>query len=215
MCGLVGFTSPTKDISEYKNILNNMNEKLSRRGPDEDGTYYEKNICMAHKRLIVIDPDGGKQPMKLNYQGNTYSIVYNGQLYNTNELKEELKNNGFTFETHSDTEVLLKSFVYWKYEVINHLNGIFAFSIWNSNEKELFFARDHFGVKPFYYSLVNDIFVFSSEVKALFKFPGITPKIDAEGISELFNLITTNLLSQIKDNNNNKTEKKCICCDCF
>ena len=85
MCGIVGFASPTKDISECKNILNNMNEKISKRGPDEDGTYYEKNICMAHKRLIVIDPNGGKQPMKLNYQGNTYTIVYNGQLYNTNE----------------------------------------------------------------------------------------------------------------------------------
>ncbi len=188
MCGLVGFTNPNKDVSKYKHVLNNMNKSITRRGPDEDGIYLEQNICMAHKRLIIIDPDGGKQPMKLNYQGNTYVIVYNGQLYNTIELKEELKNNGFTFETHSDTEILLKSFVHWKYDVVNHLNGIFSFCIWNSNEKELFFARDHLGVKPFYYSIINDTFVFGSEVKALFEFPGITPKIDSEGISELFGL---------------------------
>lgn len=188
MCGLVGFASPTKDISGYKNVLNNMNETISKRGPDEDGIYLEKNICMAHKRLIVIDPDGGKQPMVFNYKENIYSIVYNGQLYNTKELKDELKDNGFTFETHSDTEVLLKSFVFWKYDVVNHLNGIFSFAIWSSKEKELFFARDHFGVKPFYYSVLNDTFVFASEVKALFEFPGITPKIDKEGISELFGL---------------------------
>ena len=165
-----------------------MNNKISRRGPDEDGIYLEKNICMAHKRLIVIDPTGGKQPMMLNFEGNTFAIVYNGQLYNSEELKSELKEYGFKFETRSDTEVLLKSFVHWKYDVVNHLNGIFAFAIWNYNEKELFFARDHFGVKPFYYCLLNDTLVFSSEVKALFEFPGIKPKIDKEGICELFGL---------------------------
>ena len=188
MCGLVGYANPTKDVSCLKNILKNMNNKISRRGPDEDGIYLEKNICMAHKRLIVIDPEGGKQPMILNFDGNTYVIVYNGQLYNTEDLKTELKEYGFNFETRSDTEVLLKSFVHWKYDVVNHLNGIFAFAIWNCNEKELFFARDHFGVKPFYYSIINDTFVFSSEVKALFEFPGIKPKIDEEGICELFGL---------------------------
>ena len=188
MCGLVGFSSLNKDVSEYKNVLNNMNNEITRRGPDEDGIYCDKNICLGHKRLIVIDPEGGKQPMTLNYQGNTYIIAYNGQIYNTKELKEELQNNGFTFETHSDTEVLLKSYAFWKHDVVSHLNGIFAFAVWNSNEKELFFARDHFGVKPFYYTIINETIVFSSEVKALFKFPGITPKIDKEGISELFGL---------------------------
>lgn len=120
--------------------------------------------------------------------GNTYTIVYNGQIYNTPELKEELLADGFTFESHSDTEVLLKSYIKWGTNIVNKLNGIFAFAIWNSEEKELFIARDHFGIKPFYYSIVNDTLVFASEVKALFKYPGITPKIDAEGISELLGL---------------------------
>lgn len=165
-----------------------MNEELSKRGPDEDGVYIDTNICMAHKRLIVIDPSGGKQPMTFKYNENTYTITYNGQIYNTKELKHELIENGFSFESQSDTEVLLKSFVYWSYDVIHHLNGIFSFAIWNSNKKELFFARDHFGVKPFYYCLIDDTFVFSSEVKSLFKFPRITAKLDSEGISELLGL---------------------------
>jgi len=188
MCGLVGFANPFKDVSSFRNVLNNMNNEIAKRGPDEDGMYFEENVCLGHKRLIVIDPDGGKQPMIFRYQGNTYSLVYNGQIYNTKELKDELSENGFTFDGHSDTEVLLKGFSFWKYDIIHKLNGIFSFAIWNSKEKELFVARDHFGVKPFYYSIVDGTFVFASEVKALFKYPGITAKIDSEGISELFGL---------------------------
>lgn len=188
MCGLVGFANPFKDVSSFRNVLNNMNNEIAKRGPNEDGMYFEENVCLGHKRLIVIDPDGGKQPMIFRYQGNTYSLVYNGQIYNTKELKDELSENGFTFDGHSDTEVLLKGFSFWKYDIIHKLNGIFSFAIWNSKEKELFVARDHFGVKPFYYSIVDGTFVFASEVKALFKYPGITAKIDSEGISELFGL---------------------------
>ena len=188
MCGLVGFANPFKDVSSFRNVLNNMNNEIAKRGPDEDGMYFEENVCLGHKRLIVIDPDGGKQPMIFRNQGNTYSLVYNGQIYNTKELKDELSENGFTFDGHSDTEVLLKGFSFWKYDIIHKLNGIFSFAIWNSKEKELFVARDHFGVKPFYYSIVDGTFVFASEVKALFKYPGITAKIDSEGISELFGL---------------------------
>ena len=188
MCGLVGFTNITEDMSGYKNILINMNNDISKRGPDEDGTYIDHHICMGHKRLIVIDPDGGKQPMIYKYLDKTYVIVYNGQIYNTKELKKELQSNGFTFESHSDTEVLLKGFAYWKYDIVNHLNGIFAFAIWNIEDKELFMARDHFGVKPFYYSLIDNTLVFASEVKALFKFPGIKPELNKESIAELFGI---------------------------
>ena len=117
---------------------------------------------------------------------NTYVIVYNGQLYNTKELREELEADNFTFESYSDTEVLLKSYI----KFVNKLNGIFSFAIWDSNKKELFMARDHFGVKPFYYSIIDETLVFASEVKALFKYPGIKAKIDSEGIAELFGLRT-------------------------
>ena len=190
MCGIVGFVNLKQNIANdnYKNILYNMTNKLSKRGPDEDGYFIKDNVCLGHKRLIVVDPIGGKQPMTCEYNDNIYSIVYNGQLYNTKELREELINNNFKFESYSDTEVLLKSFIHFGYDVVNKLNGIYAFSIWNENKKELFMARDHFGVKPFYYSLKNDNFIFSSEVKSILEFPEITPTVDNTSICELFGL---------------------------
>ena len=118
----------------------------------------------------------------------TYTIVYNGQLYNTSELRDELIENGFTFESYSDTEVLLKSFVFWGYDIVKKLNGIYGFAIWNSSKQELFFARDHFGVKPFYYTIQDNTLIFSSEIKAILEFPGVEAKLDEQGISELFGL---------------------------
>lgn len=188
MCGLLGLIDFTKDTSNLRDIAFAMNEELAKRGPDEEGFYYEDHICLAHKRLIVVDPDGGKQPMSFAYNGNIYTITYNGQLYNTSELREELIDSGFIFDSHSDTEVLLKSFVKWGYDVVKKLNGIFAFAIWDKEKNELFFARDHFGVKPFYYSQVNSTFIFASEVKSLLKFPGLETKLDSQGICELIGL---------------------------
>ena len=106
--------------------------------------------------------------MLTTYNENEYSIVYNGQIYNTNELKSTLEDAGFTFDTTSDTEVLLKAFIFYGYEVVKHLNGIFAFAIWNKNKEELFLARDHFGIKPLFYTIADDTLVFASEIKALF-----------------------------------------------
>lgn len=188
MCGFVGIVNLKQDISNNKNVIINMNNALSNRGPDEGGYYTEPHVLLGHKRLIVIDPDGGKQPMTYKYHENTYTIVYNGQLYNTKELKEELIQNGFTIETNSDTEILLKSFICFGENVVSKLNGIFAFAIWNSNEKRLFIARDHLGVKPLYYTIFNHHFIFSSEVKAILKFTGIEPKLDNQGICELFGI---------------------------
>lgn len=188
MCGLLGLIDFTKDTSNLKDILISMNDELENRGPDEEGFYYEDHICLAHKRLIVVDPEGGKQPMSFAYNGNIYTITYNGQLYNTEDLRKELLDYGFIFEGHSDTEVLLKSFIHWGYDVVKKLNGIFAFAIWDKNKNELFFARDHFGVKPFYFSQVDTTFVFASEVKALLKFPGLNRDMDTTGICELIGL---------------------------
>lgn len=187
MCGFVGFANLKENISSKTNIYN-MNESISKRGPDEDGYYYEEHICLGHKRLIVVDPDGGKQPMSAMKDGNLYTIVYNGQLYNTKDLRSELEENGFTFDSYSDTEVLLKSFIFWKYDVVKKLNGIFSFAIWNSKKNELFLARDHFGVKPLFYTIYNNTLVFASEIKALFKYPGIEAKLDEQSIAELFGI---------------------------
>ena len=187
MCGFVGFANLKENISSKTNIYN-MNESISKRGPDEDGYYYEEHICLGHKRLIVVDPDGGKQPMSAMKDGNLYTIVYNGQLYNTKDLRSELEENGFTFDSYSDTEVLLKSYIFWKYDVVKKLNGIFSFAIWNSKKNELFLARDHFGVKPLFYTIYNNTLVFASEIKALFKYPGIEAKLDEQSIAELFGI---------------------------
>lgn len=188
MCGIVGFVNYKKNISNYKDILSNMNNTLSNRGPDEQGFYIKENVALAHKRLIVIDPEGGKQPMIEKYSFGEYVIVYNGQIYNTKELRHTLEENGFSFDGHCDTEVLLKSYIYYGNEVAKHLNGIFSFAIWNSQKQELFLARDHFGVKPLYYTQFDNSFIFASEIKAIFKYPSIEKVIDKQGISELFGI---------------------------
>ena len=188
MCGFVGFVDYKKDTSKYKNVLIQMNSTISRRGPDEEGYYINENVALGHKRLIVIDPDGGKQPMTEKYTSGEYIIVYNGQIYNTKELRKILEENGFIFNGHCDTEVLLKSYIHFGKDVVKHLNGIFAFAIWNTKTKELFLARDHFGVKPLFYTIHDNSFVFASEIKSLFEYPGVEKILDEQGISELFGI---------------------------
>ena len=188
MCGFVGVMNLKEDLISKKNILISMNDTLKKRGPDECGYYVDKNILLAHRRLIVIDPDGGKQPMTFYYNSNKYVIAYNGQIYNAEELRNDLKSHGFDFESHSDTEVLLKAYVLYKEDVVNKLNGIFAFAIWNEKDKSLFLARDHFGVKPLYYTYINNSLVFASEVKAILKFPNVKPELDEQGICEMFGI---------------------------
>ena len=188
MCGFVGFVDFNKDVSNKINILEKMNETLSKRGPDEEGYYIKKHIALGHKRLIVIDPEGGKQPMIEKYSFGEFTIVYNGQIYNTKELKKILEENGFIINSHCDTEILLKSYIYFGNDIINHLNGIFSFAIWNSKNEEVFLARDHFGIKPLYYSIYDNTLIFSSEIKAIFKYPGVEKILDNQGISELFGI---------------------------
>ena len=188
MCGIVGFVNYKKEFKNNKEVLNNMLQTLSKRGPDEEGIYLNKNVSLGHKRLIVIDPEGGKQPMVEKYSFGEYAIVYNGQLYNTNELKSTLEENNFNFFTRSDTEILLKSYIYYGKDVVKHLNGIFAFAIWNTKNNELFLARDHFGIKPLYYTEYDNGLIFASELKALFAYPNFEKIVDNQGISELFGI---------------------------
>ena len=188
MCGIVGFVNYKENTEKYRNVLNNMTQKLSKRGPDEQGFYINKNVALGHKRLIVIDPDGGKQPMIEKYSYGEYVIVYNGQIYNTKELRETLLKNNFKFNGHCDTEVLLKSYIHYGTNVVNHLNGIFAFAIWNTQKQELFIARDHFGVKPLFYTQLNNSLIFASELKSIFEYPGVEKILDEQGISELFGI---------------------------
>ena len=188
MCGFVGIVNLKENLHSKKDILISMNDTLKQRGPDECGYFVSDNALLGHRRLVVIDPDGGKQPMSYKYNDNTYTIAYNGQIYNTKELRQALKENNIPLESYSDTEVLIKSYILYKDDVVNKLNGIFAFAIWDEKNKSVFLARDHFGVKPLFYTIYNNNLIFGSEVKAILKYPGITPTLDKQGISELFGI---------------------------
>ncbi|WAM32485.1 hypothetical protein OTJ99_001044 [Caldicellulosiruptor naganoensis] len=188
MCGISGWICYWKDISNCDDIIKNMADVLLHRGPDEGGFYLSKNALLGHRRLTIIDPEGWKQPMVKEHNNQKYIIVYNGELYNTPELKKELQTQGYTFSSYSDTEVLLTSYIHWKEECVKRLNGIFAFAVYNETTKELFLARDHLGVKPLFFSLKNGNFLFASEIKALLRHPLISPVVGKEGVYELIGL---------------------------
>ncbi|MDI3546404.1 MAG: hypothetical protein PWR10_56 [Halanaerobiales bacterium] len=185
MCGIAGWVDWEKNLINERDILEEMKESLNHRGPDEGGEWYSKKAGLVHRRLIVIDPAGGKQPMIREYGENRYVMVYNGELYNTGELRRELALKGYTFRGHSDTEVLLISYIEWGEECVNYLNGIFAFAVWDEKGEKLFLTRDRIGVKPLFYARSTSGLIFASELKSLLLHPEIEARIDTEGLAEL------------------------------
>lgn len=181
MCGIAGQISFNSDMREKRAVFESMSTVLAPRGPDAQGMYITENACLVHRRLIVIDPENGVQPMTYG----DYTIVYNGELYNTEEIRRELVKRGIEFRGHSDTEVLLKAYAVFGRACLDMLNGIYAFAVWNSKEQTLFLARDRIGVKPLFYSMTESGLVFASEIKALLKHPQIKPVVTAEGIAQI------------------------------
>ncbi|MGM0502013.1 MAG: asparagine synthase (glutamine-hydrolyzing) [Bacillota bacterium] len=190
MCGIAGWISWEKDLTsnENKKILAAMQDTLKRRGPDEKGEWITKDVALLHRRLIVIDPEGGKQPMVKQIAGNKFIISYNGELYNTVELRKQLKKIGYHFNSHSDTEVLLTSYLEWGVECVEYLNGIYAFAVWDQKRGQLFLTRDRMGVKPLFYSCKPDDFYFGSELKSLLAHPEIEAVVGKDGLAEIFAL---------------------------
>lgn len=188
MCGFVGIVNYDKNLLNSKIIIENMAKKITRRGPDENGYFIKEKILLGHNRLIVRDPSGGKQPMTIKENNNFYTICYNGQIYNSDEIKKDLEYKGISFNSYSDTEVLLRSYIYYGYDVVKHLNGVFSFAIWDSAKEELFIARDNFGIKPFFYTFKNNNFIFGSEIKTLFEHPDVEKIVDTNGICELLGI---------------------------
>lgn len=186
MCGIAGWLDEAVDMKEKDKELRAMSECLRRRGPDEHGEYVKRHAALLHRRLSVIDPQNGQQPMSTLYDGEKYTIVYNGELYNTDELREELKLAGFGFGTRSDTEVLLKAYCYYKEACARKLNGIFAFAILEECSGRLFLCRDRVGVKPLFYHAYRNGIVFASEIKAILNSGTVAPRIGEEGLYELF-----------------------------
>lgn len=189
MCGFVGFanlnhTTTDKDF----NILKAMTTTITHRGPDEGMFFSDEHISLGHRRLVILDAENGKQPMSFSYNNVTYSMVYNGQLYNSKDIRKDLISLGYSFNGYSDTEVVLKAFIHYGTDIFKNFNGIFSFAIWNDKKQELTLCRDQFGIKPLYYTLIDDTIVFSSEIKAILKYPSITPIVDKQGICELFGI---------------------------
>jgi len=184
MCGIAGAISFLDDMREDMKIYENMQKSMIRRGPDQRGIIITENSALIHTRLAVIDIKGGRQPMKFIAGEHCYTIVYNGELYNTNEVRSELESD-FDFETTSDTEVVLKSYVRWGADCVNKFNGIFAFAIWDEYNKKLFIARDRIGVKPFFYFMNDRKFIFASEIPTLLEHPDIPHEIDETSVAEL------------------------------
>ncbi|MGN6298377.1 MAG: asparagine synthase (glutamine-hydrolyzing) [Ginsengibacter sp.] len=179
MCGIVGIINKN-GTAPHPLLLEKMAATIHHRGPDEDGIMCDGPVGFFHKRLSVIDITSGQQPM--TYNGCT--IVFNGEIYNYIELREELKIKGHSFETSSDTEVILHMYAEHGKSFVNLLNGMFAFIIYDRNENEIFIARDHFGIKPLYYYSDNEIIAFASEIKALLAHPSIKAESDPDNLYE-------------------------------
>jgi len=189
MCSIAGWVDYNLDLTKKKDILKQMNEVLAHRGPDAFGVHITQNAALLHNRLAVIDIELGKQPMSREHGGESYTICYNGELYNTLELRQDLEKKGHNFKTSSDTEVLLVSFIEYGEKCLDKLNGIFAFAVWQKNAQKLFIARDKMGVKPLFYKKTKSGIIFSSEIKALFKNPYCRPVLDKDGINQIFLLV--------------------------
>jgi len=181
MCAIAGIIGLPFDAQ----ILDTLLSTMLHRGPDGTGQYVGQSCCLLHTRLAIIDPLGGAQPMYLQWGGENYVITYNGELYNTQILRDELSALGHSFLTHSDTEVVLHAYAQWKEECVNRFNGIFAFGIWEEKSRRLFLARDRMGVKPLFYTQFRGGLLFASEMKTLFAYPEMPRELDADGAAQI------------------------------
>lgn len=192
MCGIAGYLDFTSDLrDEYdknKAIVKAMGNTLAHRGPDSSGEYIGSHSAFAHKRLAVVDPVGGAQPMIKNIGDNEYAVIYNGELYNTDEIRNELKKKGYEFTTNSDTEVVLTAYIEYGPDCVNEFNGIYGIAIWDQSKENCFICRDRFGVKPLFYTQKNGKFIFGSEIKAILEHPEVDTIIDKYGLCEIFGL---------------------------
>ena len=186
MCGIAGIVTKHEDLSDNIKMLSDMSKSLIKRGPDENGIFIDHNTALIHRRLVVIDKENGKQPMICGRNGEKYVIVYNGELYNTRELRAELKKKGYKFKGRSDTEVVLKMYIEYGEKCAERLNGIFAFAVYEIRAKRIFLCRDKVGVKPLFYSETDGELIFGSEIKAILKSGKIKPVIDENGLYEIF-----------------------------
>ncbi len=189
MCGIVGFYQFKGNTDNKIKTLTNMLTRIKHRGPDQSGIYLSSKIGLGSVRLSIIDLSTGTMP--LSNSDESLWIVFNGEIFNYIELKEELLEKNHTFKTNSDTEVVVHLYEEYGAEFLTKLNGQFAIAIWDKKKQELFLARDRVGIRPLFYTKIGKSFVFSSEIKALIEFPGINLKISPKAILEYFTFWTS------------------------
>ncbi len=183
MCGICGIVAirgrkfPDRDLEVMSRVLHH-------RGPDDQGSFISGNVALGFRRLSIIDLPGGRQPMR-NEEENVW-IVFNGEIYNHLELRSTLEQRGHRYATKSDTETILHLYEEYGEDCVHRLQGMFAFAIWDARSQRLFCARDRLGIKPFYYAIVGDRFVFASEIKALFELPDFQPRLNRRALPEFF-----------------------------
>lgn len=188
MCGIAGIFNRTDSLTDPEGVLKRMLSSIHYRGPDESGIYLNKQVALGNVRLSIIDVQTGQQP--LSSADGRYWIVFNGEIFNYVELKAELRKHGYPFKTESDTEVLLYAYIHFGSACLEKLNGQFVFAIWDNQEQELFLARDRVGIRPLFYTWIQNTIVFGSEIKTLLEYPGLDAEIDPESLSQVFTFWT-------------------------
>jgi asparagine synthase (glutamine-hydrolysing) len=185
MCGITGWVSFDTDLTQRRDTLDAMTQTMACRGPDDSGTWVDRHVALGHRRLAIIDLPGGRQPMSVRTPTGEVAMVYSGETYNFTELRAQLEGLGHHFSTDSDTEVVLHGYLEWGEAVADHLNGMYAFAIWDARDAKLVMIRDRIGIKPFYYYTTRDGVLFGSEPKAILANPLARKVVDTNGLREL------------------------------
>ena len=186
MCGITGWVDYGRDLHGQEPVLAQMVATMACRGPDAEGMWIAPQVALGHRRLSVIDIEGGRQPMSVDAEGRTVAVMtYSGEVYNYRALRAELATRGHRFITESDTEVVLHAYLQWGEDFAERLNGMYAFALWDTEAEQLLLVRDRMGIKPLYYAETEDGLLFGSEPKTIFAHPLIEPVVDANGLREL------------------------------
>ncbi len=194
MCGMAGWLSYSRDLRAYRDTVQKMTDTMALRGPDGEGLWIDGPVALGHRRLSVIDLEGGRQPMAANQPGDKNDIAvisYVGEVYNFRELRADLVSKGHNFRTNSDTEVVVRAYIEWGEQFVEYLNGMYGFALWDIRKQELLLVRDRMGVKPLFYYPTTDGVIFGSEPKAILANPIVPRRIQADGMRELLELVKT------------------------
>ncbi|MEV4176888.1 asparagine synthase (glutamine-hydrolyzing) [Nonomuraea sp. NPDC049709] len=192
MCGICGWVDFEHDLRQERRIAQDMTDTMACRGPDDEGLWTAPHAAIGHRRLAIIDLEGGRQPMVADDEGREPAVLtYSGEVYNFGELRAELTARGHRFRTRSDTEVVLRAYLEWGADLAEHLNGMYAFAVWDARSEQLLLVRDRMGIKPLYYYPTPHGVLFGSEPKAILANPQARRELDADGLRELMSFIKT------------------------